>query len=112
MDGRWIFLLTLMAFGLLMIPVILVLARREGRDREAQLNADKRAIDVSEVFDDFSSWANVKPGDNVTVLVNGKEVITSLVYKDGTMGLLKQRTLDKLKQEGTRQLVQGQNEMP
>jgi hypothetical protein len=62
------------------------------------------AMETADVFDDFSLWAPVKLGDTVTILVNGKEYITSLVCKDGAMGLLKRRTLDALKEEGARQM--------
>jgi hypothetical protein len=61
-------------------------------------------MDTPFVFDDFSLWAPVKVGDKVTILVNGKEYVTALIYKDGAMGLMKSRTLNALKEEAERQL--------
>ena len=64
-------------------------------------------METSEVFDDFSLWANVKPGDRVTILVNGKAVNEAMIYdEESAIGRLKKRTLDRLKEEGQRQLAQ------
>lgn len=63
-------------------------------------------VNISEVFDDFSSWATVKTGDRVTIIVNGKAVNEAMVWKEGSIGLLKKRTLDRLKEEADRQLAQ------
>lgn len=64
-------------------------------------------VKISEVFDDFASWANVKPGDRVTIVVNGKAVNEGMIYEEGSaIGRLKKRTLDRLKEEGQRQLAQ------
>ena len=54
-------------------------------------------FDIGEVFDDFLLWTPVKRGDEVTVLVNGKEMLaTTRLTNDGAIGLLKQRTNAKL----------------
>lgn len=79
----------------------------EWKDLASKLKAASRNLDSSEVFDDVSLWASVKPGDQVTIVVNGTTVMKEImVYKDGAMVLLKKRTLDKLKEEGERQLAQ------
>lgn len=55
-----------------------------------------QALDASEVYDDFISEVNVKPGDVVTIAINGEEAAASTVVHHGTIGLLKKRTLDRL----------------
>lgn len=46
----------------------------------------KREVDVKEY--DWTVWADIPPCATVSILVNGKEVMTSICYGGGKMGVL------------------------
>jgi len=78
------------------------IACRDSVQKREPDSGDPGILPVQTLFDNLSFWTPVNELDQVSIHVNGKEVITSLTTKKGAICLIGEPILAKLRSHGTR----------